>query len=81
MVGFRDLVGTGIAPVSKKTAVKRRFVNNKYLMVFIEDEKTWDFSAGIFFHNLIATRFDTDENELASCEMPYIVKNFVDKSY
>jgi hypothetical protein len=22
MVGFRDLVGTGIAPVSKKTAVK-----------------------------------------------------------
>ena len=23
MVGFRDLVGTGIAPVSKKTAVKR----------------------------------------------------------
>ena len=25
MVGFCDLVGTGIAPVSKKTAVKARF--------------------------------------------------------
>ena len=25
MVGFRDLVGTGIAPVSKKTAVKSIF--------------------------------------------------------
>ena len=25
MVGFRDLVGTGIAPVSKKTAVKTVF--------------------------------------------------------
>ena len=24
MVGFRDLVGTGIAPVSKETAVKSR---------------------------------------------------------
>ena len=53
--------------------VKRRFVNNKYLMVFIEDEKTWDFSEGIFFHNIIAARFDTDENELASCEMMHTV--------
>ena len=26
MVGFRDLVGTGIAPVSKKTAVKVKFI-------------------------------------------------------
>jgi hypothetical protein len=30
MVGFRDLVGTGIAPVSKKTAVKY-FLKYKYL--------------------------------------------------
>jgi hypothetical protein len=27
MVGFRDLVGTGIAPVSKKTAVKGHFLS------------------------------------------------------
>ena len=56
--------------------LERRFVNNKYLMVFIEDEKTWDFSEGIFFHNTtIVARFDTDENELASCEMLYL-QNF-----
>ena len=29
MVGFRDLVGTGIAPVSKKTAVKAKGINKK----------------------------------------------------
>ena len=29
MVGFRDLVGTGIAPVSKKTAVKQNEANRK----------------------------------------------------
>ena len=27
MVGFHDLVGTAIAPVSKKTAVKRQYIN------------------------------------------------------
>ena len=49
-----------------KKVLERRFVNNKYLMVFIEDEKTWDFSECIFFHNTtIVARFDTDENELA----------------
>ena len=32
MVGFRDLVGVGIAPVSKKTAVKCRLF--KYIKVF-----------------------------------------------
>ena len=29
MVGFRDLVGTDIAPVSKKTAVRNFFVATK----------------------------------------------------
>ena len=37
-------------------------------MVFIEDEKTWDFSEGIIFYNIIVARFDTGENELAICE-------------
>ena len=54
--------------------LKRRFVNNKYLMVFIEDEKTSDFSEGIFFHNIIAARFDTDKNKLAICEMVNLQK-------
>ena len=43
-------------------------------MVFIEDEKTWDFSEGIFFHNIIAARFDTDKNKLAICEMVNLPK-------
>jgi hypothetical protein len=54
--------------------LKRRFVNNKYLMVFIEDEKTWDFSEGICFHNIIPARFDTDEIELESCETLHLQK-------
>ena len=29
MVGFRDLVGTGIAPVLKKTAVKKPLIHFK----------------------------------------------------
>jgi hypothetical protein len=29
MVGFQDLVGTGIAPFSKKTAVKEHFGHHK----------------------------------------------------
>ena len=43
-------------------------------MVFIEDEKTSDFSEGIFFHNIIAARFDTDKNKLAICEMVNLQK-------
>jgi hypothetical protein len=35
MVGFRDLVGTGIAPVSKKTAVKRKYVTSSFCVDII----------------------------------------------
>ena len=44
MVGFRDLVGTGIEPVSKKTAVKCLATVNKSVLnqIFI----------GLFYHKI-----------------------------
>ena len=36
MVGFRDLVGVGIAPVSKTTAVK----SNSYLLAKLQNQLT-----------------------------------------
>ena len=36
MVGFRDLVGTGIAPVSKKPAVKTRKYNVNIVVAVLD---------------------------------------------
>ena len=39
MVGFRDLVGTGIAPVSKKTAVNSLIVKSDNEIGKVNDKK------------------------------------------
>ena len=41
MVGFRDLVGTGIAPVKKKLLL-RRYVHGHVLVVFLESVVLFD---------------------------------------
>ena len=50
MVGFRDLVGTCIAPVSNKTAVKRQSINHKCNWIVL----------------ISHTDFEKDQNDLKS---------------
>ena len=41
MVGFRDLVGTDIAPVSKKTAVKVIFISLTKILNSADKKSAW----------------------------------------
>ena len=55
MVGFRDLVGTGIAPVSKKTAVKTKMIATPFSNCCLLTVAFWCHA----IHKKVLQRFDT----------------------
>ena len=55
MVGFRDLVGTSIAPVSKKAAVKVFFLVPFFLSVLCGQFRTFPFLLVMHWVNFVAT--------------------------